>query len=122
MDFTLENALPIWKQISSQLEERIVTGEYPAGSKLPSVRDLAAEAKVNPNTMQRAMTKLESDGLVVTNRTAGRTVTSDITVIDMIRSRLASEHARAYLDRMAALGYSAEEALDFVQKGNLEDE
>ena len=117
MDFTLENTLPIWKQISSRLEEGIITGEYPAGSRLPSVRDLAAEAKVNPNTMQRAMAKLEADGLVVTNRTAGRTVTDDAAVIDMIRTRLAAEHAQGYLEKMKALGFSAGEALAFVQKG-----
>ena len=75
MAWSFENGRPIYTQLLEQIEQRIISGEYSAGEKLPSVRELAAEAAVNPNTMQRAMAKLEQRGLVVTNRTAGRTVT-----------------------------------------------
>ena len=77
MDWKFSDDRPIWLQLSEQLARRIVTGTYPPGSKLPSVRELAAEAGVNPNTMQRALAQLEQDGLAKADRTAGRTVTGD---------------------------------------------
>ena len=55
MDFELQSSRPIWLQLAEQLGRRIVTGAYPPGSRFPTVRDLAAEAGVNPNTMQRAL-------------------------------------------------------------------
>ena len=75
MGWNVEGSGPIWMQLHRQLMQRISSGVYPRGSKIPTVRELAAEAGVNPNTMQRALSQLEADGLVVTNRTAGRTVT-----------------------------------------------
>lgn len=117
MDFDLNNSLPIWKQLAGQLKERIVTGDYPAGSHFPSVRDLAAEAGVNPNTMQRAMSQLEADGLVITNRTSGRVVTEDVNVINSTRTVLALERTNSFLKDMKALGYDSAETLEFVKKG-----
>ena len=75
MDFAIQGSRPIWQQLTEQLARRIITGVYPLGSRFPAVRELAAEAGVNPNTMQRAITQLETLGLVTTNRTLGRTVT-----------------------------------------------
>ena len=117
MDFELNNALPIWKQLAEQLKERIVTGEYPPGSHFPAVRELAAQAGVNPNTMQRAMVLLENEGLVITNRTSGRVVTQDKEVIDSIRTCLALERTDRYFKDMKALGYNSDAALQFVKKG-----
>ena len=77
MDWKLTGDRPIWQQLTEQVALRILTGEYPPGSRLPAVRELAAQAGVNPNTMQRAMAQLEQDGLAVGSRTAGRTVTVD---------------------------------------------
>ena len=91
MSFELHSSRPIWLQLAEQLGRRIVTGVYPPGSRFPTVRELAAEAGVNPNTMQRALTQLESRGLVTTNRTAGRTVTEDTAVLDAMRAQLARE-------------------------------
>ncbi|MDO4809153.1 MAG: GntR family transcriptional regulator [Eubacteriales bacterium] len=110
MDFYLKNSLPIWKQLAARLRERIVTGEYPAGGHFPSVRELAAEAEVNPNTMQRAMSQLEAEGLLVTNRNFGRTVTEDAEVIAATKKALAKERAAEYLESMKALGFTAEDA------------
>lgn len=117
MDFSLQNSMPIWQQLASQLRERIVTGAYPPGSRFPSVRELAAEAGVNPNTMQRAMTQLESDGLVITNRTAGRTVTEDADVLESIRRSLALLRTHEYFVQMEALGYSRADAAALVREG-----
>lgn len=117
MDFELNNSLPIWKQLAEQLKERIVTGEYPPGSHFPSVRDLAADAGVNPNTMQRAMAQLEDEGLVITNRTAGRVVTDDKGVIDSTRTVLALQRTEKFLRDMKALGYDSDTAVKFVKEG-----
>ena len=114
MDFELQSSRPIWLQLAEQLGRRIVTGAYPPGSRFPTVRDLAAEAGVNPNTMQRALGQLESEGLVITNRTAGRTVTEDVAVLDMTRERLAAELREKYFSDMKALGYSRARAAEFA--------
>lgn len=114
MDFELQSSRPIWLQLSEQLGRRIVTGVYPPGSRFPTVRELAAEAGVNPNTMQRALTQLESEGLVITNRTAGRTVTEDVNVLDGMRIHLASELREKYFSDMKDLGYSRAQAADFA--------
>ena len=110
MEWTLKDDRPIWLQLYEQLERRIVSGTYPPGSRLPSVRELAAEAGVNPNTMQRALQQLESAGLAETNRTAGRTVTDSITVIESVRSRMAKKLVDEYITAAAELGYSRQEA------------
>ena len=80
MDWTFRGDQPIYAQLISRIKQGIVSGDLPPGSRLPSVRDLATEAGVNPNTMQRAMSQLELDGLVTTNRTLGRTVTDKTAV------------------------------------------
>ena len=110
MDFELQSSRPIWLQLSEQLGRRIVNGDYPPGSRFPTVRDLAAEAGVNPNTMQRALGQLESEGLLITNRTAGRTVTEDVGVLDATRKRLAAELTEKYFSDMRELGYTRAQA------------
>lgn len=82
MEWRFTDDRPIWQQLTEQLTLRILKGEYPPGSRLPAVRELAAQAGVNPNTMQRALAQLESDGLAAGGRTAGRTVTEDAAVIE----------------------------------------
>lgn len=100
---------PIWTQLSEQIAERIVSGAYGPGSRLPSVRDLAAEAGVNPNTMQRAMSQLEAEGLVLTNRTAGRTVTEDMEAIGKMRKELVKVQIEEFVNKMKNLGFSRED-------------
>lgn len=120
MEFVFDNTSPIWKQLATQLKERIVAGEYAPGDHFPAVRELASEAEVNPNTMQRAMTLLESEGLLVTNRTSGRTVTSDMDVINGIKESLAEEHAGEFIRKMSALGYNGKSIISFM-KSKLND-
>lgn len=110
MDFQLDNNLPIWPQLLARMTERILTRQYPPGTKLPSVRELALEAGVNPNTMQRALSQLETNGLVTTNRTAGRMVTEDERVLAAVRERLAQERIAQYFAGMAQIGYDEEAA------------
>lgn len=85
MEWKLNDDRPIWLQLAEQMTRRIITGVYPPGSKLPPVRELAAEAGVNPNTMQRALAQLEQDGLAKADRTAGRLVTQDTAILDAVR-------------------------------------
>ena len=116
MEWKLEDSRPIWIQLWEQLARRIATGAYPPGSRLPSVRELAAEAGVNPNTMQRALAQLEQEGLAKADRTAGRLVTQDTEVLDRVRRGEARSVIRQYLDAMSALGYSRERAAELLKE------
>ena len=121
MQWKLTDDRPIWTQLTEQLTERIVSGIYPLGSRMPSVRELAAEAGVNPNTMQRALAQLEADGLVSTNRTAGRTVTEDSTSVEQVRQNLAEDKMELYVTGMATLAYTETEAANMLlnrRRGN----
>lgn len=115
MDWQITADRPVWLQLIEQLELAIAAGEYPAGARLPAVRELAARAAVNPNTMQRALQELEARGLLVTQRTAGRSVTEDIGRIAALRRRLAEAEAARFLQRMERLGCPPQEALAFLR-------
>jgi len=115
MPWELKPDRPIYTQLIEQIELRICAGIYPQGSKLPSVRDLAQEASVNPNTMQRALAKLEEDGLLYTVRTSGRYVTEDTEKIKEARSRLAREQVQEFLKKMDELGFEKEEILTIIR-------
>ena len=121
MGWTITDSGPIWVQLHEQLMQRISAGVYPKGSRLPTVRELAAEAGVNPNTMQRALAQLEADGLVVTNRTAGRTVTEDGEVLSRMCRQLAREQIQAYFAGMERLGFTRQQAIAFVQNWKEEE-
>jgi len=105
---------PVYTQLIEQIKLKICTGVYPAGSKLPSVRELAQEASVNPNTMQRALSKLEEDGLLYTHRTSGRFVTEDVNMIKQVKNQLAQEHIQNFLTKMAELGFDYDEILSII--------
>ena len=100
---------PVYLQLIEQLELAIVAGEYRAGARLPGVREMAAGAAVNPNTMQRALQELEARGLLNTQRTAGRTVTADDAALHALRRRRAQTLAGEFLHQMHALGLTETE-------------
>ena len=114
LSWELVNDRPIWVQLIEQLTRRIVSGEYPPGARVPSVRDLAAEAGVNPNTMQRALSGLEERGLLVAQRSIGRFVTQDAALIVRMRQELAEQELAVFKRRMRLLGYQDQEILEFV--------
>lgn len=118
MSWELKNDRPIYTQLLEQIEQRIISGKYEPGSKLPSVRELAAEAAVNPNTMQRAMVELENRGLIITNRTAGRVVTENESILIQIRESRAKDFTEDYISKMAELKYNKDEIIKFIQKGD----
>ena len=116
MAWDLDADRPIYAQLVERIQMQIVSGQYSPGSKLPSVRDLAAIAAVNPNTMQKAFAELERSGLIITQRTNGRTVTEDEEMIRKIRAELAREHVDMFFAKMKELGYSEQDAVDLVKK------
>ena len=116
MAWDLDADRPIYAQLVERIQMQIVSGQYSPGSKLPSVRDLAAVAAVNPNTMQKAFAELERSGLIITQRTNGRTVTEDEEMIRKIRAELAREHVDMFFAKMKELGYSEQDAVDLVKK------
>ena len=117
MNWQFSNDAPIYAQLVGQIRSGIVSGALAPGERLPSVRDLALEAGVNPNTMQRALTELERDGLVYSQRTSGRYVTDDRGTIDSARQALAAQRIRAFLRDMESLGYQREELLPLLEQG-----
>ena len=116
MDWNFRTDQPIYAQLIQQIKQGIVSGALPPGERLPSVRDLASEAGVNPNTMQRALQELERDGMVYSQRTSGRFVTEDVRRIDEAKRAFAAEHIRVFLEGMGKLGYGREEILALLQE------
>ena len=116
MSEQFDSSRPIYAQLVERLKARILAGTYPPGGHLDSVRDLAAAAGVNPNTMQRALTELERDGLVYSQRTTGRFVTEDQAMIASAKRSLAERHIQAFLEAMTHLGYGREEILTLLRQ------
>ncbi|MCX4372651.1 MAG: GntR family transcriptional regulator [Dysosmobacter sp.] len=122
MQWQFSNDAPIYTQLIHQVKVGIVTGAFPPGERLPSVRDMATEAGVNPNTMQRALAELERDGLVYSQRTAGRFVTEDNTMINTAKRSLAERHVKTFLEAMLRLGFHRDEIIDLIQQELGEEE
>ena len=121
MGWNLDDSRPIWPQLKERLMKDIVGGRYVMGGPFPTVRDLAEEAGVNRNTMQRALSELESEGLVITNRTAGRTVTTDEELVAETKAAIAAGNVGRFMAEMASLGFSAEEVIDIIKKKGVEN-
>ena len=121
MDWNFRNDQPIYSQLTQRLTEAIVSGIYAPGEKLPSVRELALEAGVNPNTVQRALTELEREGLVFSQRTAGRFVTENENMIVNAKLRIADERVSEFLRSMKTLGCGKQEVISLIE-GAKEDE
>jgi GntR family transcriptional regulator len=115
MAWDLISDRPIYLQLVEKIQLQIVSGFYKPGDKLPSVRELAAVASVNPNTMQKAFTELERSGLIITQRTSGRLVTEDLGMIKEIQQDLATEQIVAFFDKMKELGFEKEEIISLLQ-------
>ncbi len=121
MEWTFSADLPIYSQLVAQIKLAIVSGEYLPGERLASVRELAMDAGVNPNTMQRALQELEREGMVYTQRTSGRFVTEDTKVIESAKKQLAEDQIKDFLEQMGRLGYPKEEILSLL-KASIEEE
>lgn len=115
MPWTLDNDRPIYLQLMERIQMDIVAGRYHAGDKLPSVRDLALEAAVNPNTMQKALSELERSGLVYSQRTSGRFITEDESMIRKMKRELAHGHIIEFIEKMRQLGFSESDTIALIQ-------
>ena len=118
MDYKLDDNMPIYIQIMQKVRDTIASGEWQPGTKIPSVRELAGLFEVNPNTMQRAMLELEREGLLVSERTAGRFVTEDKILIKGLKKDVAIAAADAFRNTMLELGYTPEEIIEFFRARN----
>ena len=114
MKWQFRNDMPIYTQIVEQIKVAIVRGEYSSGERLPSVRDMATEAGVNPNTMQRAMAELEREGLVFSQRTSGRQVTENLELIKDAKLSLAAKHLERFMNAMGELGLGQDEIIKLI--------
>ncbi len=119
--WNLTSDRPVFIQIMEKLKLDIVTRNYLPGDKLPSVRDLAGEAAVNPNTMQRAFSELEREGLVYTQRTNGRFITEDLNLIDQLKQQMALDAISGFLKSMRQLGFSGEDTLRLLKEALKEE-
>ncbi|WP_297429005.1 GntR family transcriptional regulator [Clostridium sp.] len=115
MSWTFSDDRPIYMQLMEQIQLKIVSGIYKSGDKLPSVREMASDAAVNPNTMQKALTELERTGLVFSQRTSGRFITEDINMIKDIRNGLAREQIEKFLYNMEKIGYTKQETIELIE-------
>lgn len=121
MAWNLDSDRPIYAQILEIIQLRIIAGKYKPGEKIPSVRELAAEAGVNPNTMQKALSELERNGLVMALRTSGRIVTEDMEMINETRNKLAKEQVREFIVKMKELGFNREEIVALLEQAGGEN-
>lgn len=116
MAWNLDSDRPIYAQILEIMQLRIIAGQYRPGERIPSVRELAAEAGVNPNTMQKALAELEKEGLVMAQRTSGRVVTEDMDMIKATRNQLAREQVQEFVDKMEKLGFNKKEIVALLEQ------
>lgn len=114
MNWDFRDDLPIYTQLIQQIKYALVSGELKPGDRLDSVRDMALDAKVNPNTMQRALAELEKEGLLYSQRTSGRFITEDIQMIENLKKSLANEQIKCFLDSMKRIGIDKTEALQLI--------
>lgn len=116
MDYIFDNERPIYIQLVEIIRTQIVSGKFQKGQKIPSVRELALTMKVNPNTMQKALVELENEKLIYTERTNGKYVTEDESLIEKVKKELAKEKVNNYLNSMNDIGISYDEAIKYLQE------
>jgi GntR family transcriptional regulator len=122
MKWTINSERPVYRQLIEQIEGRIISGIYKSGERLPSVRDLATEASVNPNTMQRALANLEQSGLVYSKRTSGRFITEDQKMIEGIKKEMALSEIKNFIEKMNKMGFDRQAIIALIQKEGVTNE
>lgn len=116
MEWKLTGSEPVYQQIMEHFRRAVLSGEYPAGTRIPSVRELATQARVNPNTMQRALSELEREQLLISHGTLGRFVTDDQAVLDELRQQSVKKTVRHCAELLAQLGLTLEDAAQILKK------
>lgn len=116
MEYIFDNERPIYLQLVEKLRFEIISGKLKPGERLPSVRELALTARVNPNTMQKSLMELEDERLVYTERTNGKFVTENKELIKKMKKELAKEKVNNYLNDMKQIGIAYDEAVIYLQE------
>ena len=116
MSYNFDNERPIYVQLVEKIRLDIVSGKLKQGEKIPSVRELALEARVNPNTMQKALVELEEEGLLYTERTNGKYVTDNKKLIEKIKKELAEEKVNNFLEDMKNIGIRSDEIINYLKE------
>jgi len=114
--FEFDNNIPIYIQLVEQLKKYIISGKIKPGERLPSVRELALLTKVNPNTMQKALTELEDEKLIFTERTNGKFVTNNENIIDNLKKEYAKELSNKYFSNMESIGFTKTETINYLKE------
>lgn len=109
MNWSFSEDAPIYLQIMNQFKAQIASGVLPPGEKIPSVRELALEAQVNPNTMQKALAELEREGILYSKRTAGRFVSDNSNRMNDLQRDMAQSQLENFVENMKNLGYELPE-------------
>jgi len=107
---------PVYLQISERIIKSVLSGEYEAGGQIPSVRQLAMEAAVNPNTVQHAFSELENEGLIISKGTLGRFVTEDKQVVEACRKKMAEQLVKDFTENIGQLSISKEQAIRMIEE------
>ena len=115
MNWKLTSDRPVYIQLIEQIELAIITGQYKSGDKMASVRDLAVEASVNPNTMQRALQEMENTGLLINKGTVGRLITTDTQLISTMKLQISKQILEDFLKNIQKLNYTKEEIIELIQ-------
>ncbi len=121
LSWQFDSISPVFLQVATRIKGEIVKGNYPPDSQIPSVRQLATDASVNPNTMQRALTTLEEEGLLYSKGTVGRFVTSDREILSGLKKQLSDDLAARVTAEALSLGISDEELIDSIRNHSKED-
>ena len=122
MPWNLNSERPIYFQIMERITMDIISGIYKPGEKLPSVRELAQVAGVNPNTMQKSLSELERTGLLYSQRTSGRFITEDMTMIEKTKTDLASEQIKEFLKKMEYIGFTKQATIKLIEQLEKEEQ
>lgn len=116
MPWIFNNSKPIYSQIEEEIKKMILSGKLSKGSKMKSVRELAQEAGVNPNTMQKALSEIERQGLIITERTSGRFVTAEIQKIQNLRTEFLNEKVKILIQELKSLNFDKTDVIELIDK------
>ena len=116
MAWNFSSDRPVYIQISERIKRAVLSGEYVAGEQIPSVRQLAMEAAVNPNTVQHAFSDLEDEGIIISKGTVGRFVTDDVQIIEACRKNMAEQLVKDFILSIGQLSVSKDEAVEMIKE------
>jgi DNA-binding transcriptional regulator YhcF (GntR family) len=116
LEYNFDNERPIYIQLVEQVKIQIISGKLKQGERLPSVRDFSLQAKVNPNTMQKALSELEREKLIYTERTNGKYVTNDEKIVKKLKMKIINEKINDFITDMDDIGINKKEIIEYMKE------